>query len=50
MSHAMVWVNGRFAGGWPYGFASWELDMTPYVRQGDNVIAIRLDNPGNSSR
>ena len=50
MSHAMVWVNGKFAGGWPYGFASWELDMTPYVQQGDNVIAIRLDNPGDSSR
>jgi len=42
-------VNGRFAGGWPYGYASWRVDLTPFVRFGaDNVIAIRLDNPPNS--
>ena len=28
MSHAAVWVNGRFAGGWPYGYASFRLDLT----------------------
>jgi beta-galactosidase len=51
MSYAMVWVNGHLAGGWPYGYASWRLDITPYVKPGsDNQIAIRLDNPANSSR
>jgi beta-galactosidase len=51
MSYASVWVNGRFAGGWPYGYASWRVDLTPLLKFGaDNVIAIRLDNPPQSSR
>src|SRR6185436_2821043 len=34
-----------------YGYASFELDLTPYVEVGaDNVISIRLDNPPDSSR
>jgi beta-galactosidase len=46
MSYSMVWVNGQFVGGWPYGYASYRLDLSPYVRPGgDNVIALRLDNP-----
>ena len=51
MSYANVWVNGQYVGGWPYGYASWELDLTPYIKFGaENVVAIRLDNPPNSSR
>lgn len=43
MAYASVWLNGRFVGGWPYGYASFELDLTPYIEFGaDNVIAIRL--------
>ena len=51
MAYATVWLNGRFVGGWPYGYASFELDLTPYIEFGtDNVIAIRLGNPPDSSR
>jgi beta-galactosidase len=51
MAYATVWLNGQFVGGWPYGYASWQVDLTPYLKFGaDNVIAIRLDNPTNSSR
>ena len=51
MAYAAVWLNGQFVGGWPYGYASFELDLTPYLQYGaDNVIAIRLDNPPESSR
>ena len=51
MSHAAVWLNGEFVGGWPYGYASWRVDLTAYVKPGArNVLAIRLDNPPNSSR
>ena len=51
MSYASVWVNGKLAGGWPYGYSSWRVDVTPFVKFGaDNVIAIRLDNPKQSSR
>lgn len=51
MSYAMVWLNGHLVGGWPYGYASWRVDLTPYVIPGEeNQLAIRLDNPPNSSR
>ena len=51
MAYATVWLNGRFVGGWPYGYASFELDLTPYMECGsENVVAIRLDNPPDSSR
>ncbi len=51
MSYAMVWLNGQLVGGWPYGYASWRVDLTPYVVPGgENQLAIRLDNPPDSSR
>jgi beta-galactosidase len=50
MSYAMVWVNGHLAGGWPYGYNSFRIEMTPHLKLGDNQIAIRLDNPNHSSR
>lgn len=50
-SHAAVWVNEQFVGGWPYGYASFRLDLTPYVTAGeDNIVAIRLENLKDSSR
>jgi len=51
MSYATVWLNGKLVGGWPYGYNSWRLDLTPYVVPGgSNMLAIRLDNPPESSR
>ncbi|ATG56201.1 beta-galactosidase [Brachybacterium ginsengisoli] len=51
MSYASVWLNGTLVGGWPYGYTSWRLDLTPHVRPGErNLLAIRLDNPPRSAR
>ncbi len=50
MSYAMVWLNGKLVGGWPYGYASWQLDLTPYMQVGQNQLSVRLDNPPDSSR
>ena len=51
MSNAKVWCNGQYAGGWPYGYASWALDLTPFIKKGaPNQLAIRLDNPPDSAR
>lgn len=50
MSYTIVWLNGRLVGGWPYGYNSFRLDLTPYLQTGDNQLAIRLDNPANSAR
>src|SRR6202012_31548 len=51
MSFSEIWLNGQFVGGWPYGYASFELDLTPFIKPGgENVLAIRLDSPADASR
>jgi beta-galactosidase len=51
MSYASVWVNGHLAGGWPYGYNSFRVDLTPWLQPGGiNQLAIRLDNPPESAR
>ncbi|KAI1161330.1 glycoside hydrolase superfamily [Nemania serpens] len=51
MSYAIVWLNGKLVGGWPYGYNTFRLDLTPHLVVGkDNILAIRLDNPTVSSR
>lgn len=50
MSNATVWVNGKEAGGWPYGYASWAVELNPWLVAGDNLIEIKLDNKEESSR
>jgi beta-galactosidase len=40
-----VYLNGHLLGSRPFGYISFEYDMTPYLnRKGDNVIAVRVDN------
>ncbi len=51
MAYATVWLNGHLVGGWPYGYSSWQVDLTRFVVPGGvNQLAIRLDNPPQSSR
>jgi len=51
MAYPEIWLNGQFVGGWTYGYSSFRLDLTPYVKYGsENVIVIRLENPPESSR
>ena len=42
--NATVYVNGQKVGNRPYGYSSFEYDITPYVRAGQNVVAVRVDN------
>lgn len=51
MANAEVWLNGRYVGTWPYGYNSFRLDLTPYIKSGeDNVLAVRLDTEKWESR
>jgi beta-galactosidase len=51
MSYAMVWLNGQLVGGWPYGYNSFRLNLTPLLQFGGaNQLAIRIDNPNHSAR
>ncbi len=43
--NAAVYINGHRLGQRPYGYSSFEYDLTPYLnRGGDNVVAVRVDN------
>lgn len=50
MSYSTVWLNGRIVGGWPYGYASYRLELTPFLKEGKNQLAIRVDSPIDVSR
>ncbi|MBK1875883.1 glycoside hydrolase family 2 TIM barrel-domain containing protein [Pelagicoccus mobilis] len=39
-----VWINGKHLGKRPYGYISFGYDLTPYLKPGQNVIAVRVDN------
>lgn len=44
--NSSIWVNGEYAGGRPYGYSSFNIDITPMLNpEGeDNVIAVRVDH------
>ena len=41
-----VWINGHYLGKRPYGYSSFEYELTPYLHYqvGKNVLAVRVDN------
>ena len=45
-----VWLNGQHVGFYPYGYVSFEYDLTPYLRPGENnILAVRVDHTNASS-
>ncbi|MBC7846722.1 MAG: DUF4982 domain-containing protein [Flavobacterium sp.] len=43
--NAEVFVNGKLVGIQPYGYTSFEYDLTPYLKFGQqNTIAVKVDN------
>ncbi|AMR27398.1 beta-galactosidase [Hymenobacter psoromatis] len=51
MSNARVYINGKEAMFWPYGYNSFSVDITPYLRaSGPNTLAVRLENQPEASR
>ena len=42
--NSKIYVNGQLAGGWPYGYTSFWVDVTPYIHIGQNEIVVSVDN------
>ncbi len=42
--NSTVYVNGHELGHRPYGYISFRYEMTPYLHEGENTIAVRVDN------
>ena len=41
-----VWINGHYLGVRPYGYSSFQYELTPYLNYGSkkNIIAVKVDN------
>lgn len=50
MSDAHVWVNGKKVGNHPYGYAYFYFDISEFIKEGENLLAVRLENKTYSSR
>ncbi len=50
MARPQVYVNGKLAGAWDYGYMSFRVDASGFMKEGDNVIAVRADTREHFSR
>lgn len=50
MSEPTVYINGKQAGYWAYGYNAFRVDVTPYIHAGDNLLEVHLNNVEESSR
>ena len=50
MSEPHVYINGKLAGIWAYGYNAFRIDAKPYLKAGDNTIEVSLNNREESSR
>ncbi len=50
MSDPIVYVNGKEAGRWAYGYNAFRINITPYIKVGENKIEVDLNNVEESSR
>jgi beta-galactosidase len=44
MANSDVYCNGELLGHRPYGYVSFNYDLTPHLHSGKNVIAVRVDD------
>lgn len=51
MAFPQVYVNGKLAGTWDYGYTSFRIDATKLVKFGQpNTVAVRVDTTNHGSR
>ena len=50
MAEPTVSINGQKAGYWAYGYNTFRVDVTPYIKQGENLLEVDLKNVEESSR
>ena len=50
MADPHVYINGKLAGHWAYGYNAFRVDAVPYLKKGKNEISVSLNNREESSR
>ena len=50
--NSTVYINGQLLGTRPYGYSTFEYDLTPYLNTGStpNIIAVKVNNNQPNSR
>lgn len=42
--NSTVYLNGHILGTRPYGYATFRYDLTPWLKNGENLLAVKVDN------
>lgn len=50
MADPHVYINGKLAGHWAYGYNAFRVDAASYLKKGKNEISVSLNNREESSR
>lgn len=45
-----VWINGKLAGEWKYGYSTFEFDITALLNEGKNEIVVKVSHRSPNSR
>ena len=45
-----IYLNGILAGEWKYGYTTFDIDLTDLVREGENLLTVRVDHRAPNSR
>ena len=50
MAEPTIYLNGEKAGYWAYGYNAFRIDITPFMKVGENQLEVHLKNVEESSR
>ncbi len=50
MAEPTIYLNGQKAGYWAYGYNTFRVDITPFMKAGENLLEVHLKNVEESSR
>ncbi|MEL1241457.1 DUF4982 domain-containing protein [Flavobacterium flavipallidum] len=50
MSEPQIYLNGKKVGEWAYGYSYFYFDVTDFLKEGENTLAVKLSNKEFASR
>ncbi len=50
MSEPKVYLNGKKIGEWAYGYSYFYFDISNFIKEGENTLAVEVSNPAFASR
>ena len=50
MSEPQIYLNGQKVGEWAYGYSYFYFDVSKFIKEGENILAVKLSNKEFASR